>query len=154
MLVKISGTKKLIQKLNNCNKLIKGNIIMEALGQKLLNKMQAEYFPKGGTEEGKWQPNTPATIMQKRGGSLPLTGNTSHLRTTLNYIVKGDSKGAMLIMGSPLEYAEFHQQEWEGNTYATPEYIPRRAFFPTKRIIEKEWTQIATKLLKKVIDKA
>jgi phage gpG-like protein len=149
MIIKTKGTVKFQKKLTNTSKLVKSNVILEALGQKLLNTMQAEYFPKGGTEEGRWQPNAPSTIAWK-GSSVPLTGLEGDLRKRLQYQVVAHSKGPILEIGSPMDYAEYHQQTWEGHTFATPDHIPRRPFFPSKRKIEKEWTKIATNFLKKI----
>ena len=149
MIAKITGIQKFTKKLNDTSKLVKSNVILEALGQKLLNTMQDKYFPGARSEEGKWKPNAPSTIAWK-GSSLPLTGKSSDLRNRLQYEVVADPRGPLLKIGSPMKYAEYHQQTWEGHTYATPDNIPRRPFFPTKRKIEKEWIKIATNFLKKI----
>jgi phage gpG-like protein len=146
--VSIKGVKLFTSKLTRISKSVqKPNRALKVLGEVLLNKIQREYFLREGTEEGRWQPLSAATIISK--GSDGILKDTGKLRQSFAYEVRGNQ----LELGSPLKYAEHHQQDYEGHFFARSDNIPKRPMLPSSRIVKKEGLKVINALLKKEIDK-
>lgn len=120
--------------------------VLKEIGEDLAESTK-QRFASGTDPDGQaWAPNSAATLARyssnfkrKKDGSLtkasatklgakkPGTGETSSLRTTINYQVYGDD---LVGIGSPMVYASTFQYGAKAGEFGVGNYAKRKGSFP------------------------
>jgi len=122
--VTTKGTQKVVELLSKVNvEVAQQARPLKQVGILLLNQIDTFFQISGNpTDGGSWQRNSLVTIARK-GSSKPLI-DTGRLRASFTF----DYKPGKLTVGTPVQYAEFHQN---GNR------VPRRPMLPSDKEVEK-----------------
>jgi phage gpG-like protein len=122
--------------------------VLELIGARMAERTKQRFDTATGPDGQPWAPNAQSTLEQflgnfknsrnkdgalsKKGraraaGKKPLTGETSALRTTINYQVAG---GNTVNIGSPMVYARVQQEGAKRGQFGNQPFKAKRGTFP------------------------